>query len=308
MKKLLIILSLLVLVCIDTVHAQQQGLLSQYLFNDMPLNPAYSGTKEYVSSAMLYRKQWSSFPGAPESALFNIHTPIKNKRIGLGLTALNDKIGVTTNNELSFTYAYHLPLSQAKLSLGLRGVISQVKTDFGSLVYFDQSDPVYTNQKESKILPNAGFGILFHSERVYAGVSLPYLLSYDPEQSLSVSSTSAFKQTRHYYFSSGVVVPVSSEIELKPAVLIKYVHGAEMQYDASLSALISRTLWLGASYRSADAIVLFTHVQVSKSLRVGYAYDIINSSLKNNLNNSHELMLGYDFGFKQLKIKNPRFF
>lgn len=290
------------------VIGQQIGLMSQYLFNDMPINPAYSGSKEFVSSALMYRKQWGNFPGAPESVLFNIHTPVKNKRIGLGLTAMNDKIGITTQNEISFTYAYHMPISKAKLSLGLRGVIDQVNSDYSSLVYFDQSDPVFSSADETKIIPNFGFGMLFHSEKMYAGISIPHILSYDPEQSISISSASAFKQTRHYYFSSGVVFPISSELQIKPAVLVKYVHGADMQTDASISGLISRTLWLGASYRSKDAIILFTNIQVSRMLRIGYAYDMIQSQMKSNIQNSHEIMIGYDFGFKQQKIKNPRYF
>jgi len=65
---------------------------------------------------------------------------------------------------------------------------------------------------------------------------------------------------------------------------------------------------VGASYRSNDAIVAILEYQVSKKLRVGYSYDFTTSELKNYSTGSHEIIIGYDFGFNVLKMKTPRYF
>ena len=38
-------------------HAQQELMVSQYMFNQMFLNPAYAGSHEYWESSLLYRNQ-----------------------------------------------------------------------------------------------------------------------------------------------------------------------------------------------------------------------------------------------------------
>ena len=41
--------------------AQQEIMLSQYMFNQMVVNPGYAGSKPYISADALYRKQWVDF-------------------------------------------------------------------------------------------------------------------------------------------------------------------------------------------------------------------------------------------------------
>jgi len=56
--------------------AQQEIMLSQYMFNQMVVNPGYAGSKNYISADALYRTQWVNFPGAPTTETFSIHSPI----------------------------------------------------------------------------------------------------------------------------------------------------------------------------------------------------------------------------------------
>jgi hypothetical protein len=65
---------------------------------------------------------------------------------------------------------------------------------------------------------------------------------------------------------------------------------------------------VGASYRSGDAIVGIFEYQVDRKLRIGYSYDYTLSELKSYSSGSHEIMLGYDFGYNVLKMKTPRYF
>lgn len=87
---------------------------------------------------------------------------------------------------------------------------------------------------------------------------------------------------------------------------MKYASNAPLQYDLNLNVLISDIIWVGASYRSSDAITAILEYQVNKKLRVGYSYDYTLSESYSS--GSHEIVIGYDFGFNVLKMKTPRYF
>ena len=68
--------------------------------------------------------------------------------------------------------------------------------------------------------------------------------------------------------------------------------------------------WIGGSYRinqSAAAFGAITDFQVSKQLRLGYAYEYPISEIRTYSNGTHEILLMYEL-FKSKRIKSPRFF
>jgi type IX secretion system PorP/SprF family membrane protein len=288
--------------------AQQESLLSQYMFNGLVLNPAYAGSKDYAAVTAMFRKQWTGFPGSPVTQSVSIHGPLKNRNIGLGLMISNDHIGVTNQTDVYGSYAYHIQMNNAKLALGLQFGVSYVKSKLSDLTVWDSNDPVFELNTQTNLLPNFGAGIYYYREKFYAGISVPHLMNYDPDRTLGIEVKDAFRQTRHYYFSSGIVIAVGSDLNIKPSVLVKYVDGAPIQYDLNINFLLNNILWVGASYRSKDAIVAMVEYQINKKFRFGYSYDVTLSRLRSYETGSHEIMLGYDFGYNILKIKNPRYF
>src|SRR5688500_5495398 len=101
--------------------AQQAPMYTQYMFNTLVINPAYTGSQESMSLTCLARRQWVGLEGVPATETFSIHTPIKNRRVALGLLLIHDKIGITNQSDVKATYAYRIPLWKGKLSLGLQG-------------------------------------------------------------------------------------------------------------------------------------------------------------------------------------------
>jgi type IX secretion system PorP/SprF family membrane protein len=101
---------------------------------------------------------------------------------------------------------------------------------------------------------------------------------------------------------------VNPDVVLKPSVLVKYVQNAPVEADFNLNVLLANVLWIGGSYRTQDAIVGLVELQVSKKLRIGYSYDFTTTEMKNYSQGSHEIMIGYDFGYDIMKMKTPRYF
>ncbi|MCZ2277104.1 MAG: type IX secretion system membrane protein PorP/SprF [Bacteroidia bacterium] len=288
--------------------SQQMPVLSQYMFNGLVLNPAYSGSKDFMSATLMVRKQWAGFEGAPVTQNASIHGPLKKKRIGLGLMISNDKIGITNQTDIYGSYAFHIPLQKGKLSLGLQGGFSYFKSVFSELTYWDANDPVYQQLSLTNLQPNFGTGAYYYQEKLYAGFSIPQLLSYDSIQPINFYKETIHHQARHFYLNAGYVFTINREFLIRPSFLVKYVLHAPVQYDINLNLLLSNIFWVGASYRSDDAIVAIFEYQVNRKLRIGYSYDYTLSRIRNLSSGSHEIMIGYDFGYNILRMKTPRYF
>lgn len=308
MKKIWFLL-LLLLVCRTTVYSQQGPLMSHYMFNGLLLNPAYAGSKEFVSTTMLYRKQWAGIEGAPVTYNGSVHGLLKKKKLGLGALIQQDKIGVTKQTDFYGMLAYHLPVGLGKVSIGLQAGLSNFSSEVVNLTYWDPGDKVFAYNTFSNLLPNAGLGAYYYRDLFYAGVSAPFLISYDPNESSSFeTSVPVHRMTRRYYVTAGGVIETEKELKFKPSMLIRYESGAPLQYDINLNMLINDIFWIGASYRSDESIIALFEYQISRKLRVGYSYDYTLGELGNYSSGSHELMIGYDFGFPVTKMKSPRYF
>jgi type IX secretion system PorP/SprF family membrane protein len=159
------------------LYAQQHPMFSHYMFNGLFINPAYAGSKDFVSTTLIARKQWTGFEGAPSTQIASIHAPLNNRKMGLGAAISNDQIGITHQTDFYMSYAWHLPLENGKLSLGLNGGFSYFKSQLSDLSVWDPDDPIYQSNSLSNILPNFGAGAYYYSQHFYAGLSVPQLMS-----------------------------------------------------------------------------------------------------------------------------------
>src|ERR1041385_2330583 len=84
--------------------AQYDAMFTQYMFNEMFINPAYAGSKDAMAVNMLHRQQWLNFPGRPVTTTFSLHGPLMGNKMGLGLSVLSEKIGVLNRNLIYGSY------------------------------------------------------------------------------------------------------------------------------------------------------------------------------------------------------------
>ena len=291
------------------VKAQYEPHFTQYMFNEMFINPAYAGARECISATGLYRKQWVGIDGAPVTETVSIHSPFFDNKMGIGLAVVNEKIGVTKNTGFNASYAYRMPLSKGKLSLGLQiGAVNHYE-ELSKLTTVQSGDAQFANNTPKLLLPNAGFGAFYYTQKFYAGLSIPRLIlnTVDAASIKKVTNKASVKDW-HYYITAGYIAKVSDNVKLKPTIMIKEVVGSPMQFDASLNALFVDVFWVGAAYRTGDAVSAIAGIQITKQFRLGYAYDYTLSKLKKYNTGTHEITLGFDFSFDKSKIANPRFF
>ena len=115
--------ALIALVSLFTLSgfAQQDPIFSQYMFNPFVVNPAYAGSRDAVSTVLLYRTQWVGMNGAPTTGSLSMHAPVKATKMAWGVNVMSDQIGPTTTTFVQGTYAYRLRLLGGKLSMAVRG-------------------------------------------------------------------------------------------------------------------------------------------------------------------------------------------
>jgi type IX secretion system PorP/SprF family membrane protein len=291
--------------------AQQDPMVSQYMFSGHFINPAYAGSHPYANITLLGRKQWVGFRGSPFTSFLSFDKPFLQKHIGIGALVSRDQVGVSNRTQVSATFAYHLHINaNARLAAGLSAGAQFYSAELSKLTVWDE-DEVFNSNINGKALPVAGVGLYFYTQRLYAGLSIPNIISYKPGTFLNNFFAEDLPRfERHYYATAGYAIPAGKNIDVKPSILVKYVSGAPAQADYSLHVLFNKVLWVGATYRTKDAVVGMVEYRVTKNLRVGYAYDMSVTRLQQYNSGSHEIMLAWDFAkdSDDVYFKSPRFF
>lgn len=288
--------------------AQQDAIVSQYLFNGLFLNPAYGGTHPYLTTSVLYRSQWVSFSGAPKTGVFVLDGPVAKEKMGLGCIIAHDKIGVTEQTDFSATYAYKINAGSGKLSFGLKGGVSNYNAKLTTLTYWDENDETFANNISSRLIPKFGFGMYYYTKKYFVGFSIPTLLAYDKDYDFSIDVEKSSYLRRHYFLNGGYVFTLNDLVKFKPTLLLKYVPTAPLQADIGANLIYNGMIWFGVTYRSQNTLVVMAEYQTNNRIRIGYAFDYTTSIIRNYSNGTHEIMIAYDFGEEKLKTRTPRFF
>ena len=285
-------------------YSQQDSQYTQYMYNTANVKPAYAGSRETLTAFLLHRNQWVGLEGAPVTNNFTVNTPIGDSNFGAGISFTNDKIGPTSENEISADLAYFIQISENyKLSLGLKGTANLFNLDVNKLTIYDPTDPQFQNV-DTEFSPNVGAGLYLFSENTYVGLSVPNFFESYRYNDNNVKIT---KEKMHFYFIAGHVFELSPSLKFKPALLTKMVEGAPLQADVTANFLLFDKLTLGAAYRWDAAVSALAGFQISDSWFIGYGYDLETTKLARYNSGSHEIFLRYEL-FNRTRVTAPRFF
>jgi len=306
MKKFKIIGAFLALVSIST-NAQQDPQYTQYMYNTVNINPAYAGSRGSLSMFGLHRTQWAGLEGAPKTNAFSLNTPLGESKLGLGVSFINDGLGVMDENTVSVDLSYTIDLNSqgSKLSFGVKGSGNMLSVAYSKLLTYDPNDPKFDTDINSQFTPNLGAGIYWHNNKTYFGLSVPNFLEtnrYDD----NIQST--MRTQMSYYFIGGHVIEINPMLKFKPAFLVKATNGAPLQADITGNFLISDKLTIGAAYRWDAAFSALLGYQATDGLFIGYSYDAETTKLANYNSGSHEIFMRFELFKKYRRMNTARFF
>ena len=307
MKKATKIAFIFVSILSSYSFAQQQAQFTQFNDNMLYFNPAYAGTRGMMNITGVHRQQWVGFSGAPVSQTISVNTPLKkHENVGVGLSILNDKAGPLNQSWLnaSFSYTLNFKRTKSKLTFGLNGGADLINANLSLLFVHDKEDENFSQNYQNKLSPNFGMGVYFHSKQFYAGISSPKIIEYNERKDQS----SVFKNQRHFYAMIGGYLSINRMLKFRPSLLIKVTQGAPIALDCNAAFVVYDAFWFGANYRIGDSGGLYAQYQISNQFKLGYGFDISTTKLIQHNFGTHEVVLSYDFKFKNKRIISPRFF
>jgi type IX secretion system PorP/SprF family membrane protein len=288
MRKLLLI-SCLSVAALGS-NAQQRPMQSLYMFDPLLVNPAYAGNHVQLSATSIFRNQWVNLDGAPKTLTATVHSGFFKSKMGLGIIATNDKIGIHNDNSLYGVYSYKIKVHRdGVLSFGVQAGFNNLKSDYTRLNLKAVNDPNLAGV-HNRFNPNVGAGIYYRAKDVWAGFSVPQLME---AMGFNGETPALAAQQRYYYLTGGLNKKVSEHFRVLSSVMLRMQENAPMSFDINAMGVIYEVVGLGASYRLTEGIVAMFELQINENFHVGYGYDYTTSELNNFSNGSHEIMVNY---------------
>jgi hypothetical protein len=271
---------------------QQRPLQSLYLFDQLLLNPAYSGMQNQLSATAIYRNQWVNMEGAPKTFSATVHSAFRKNTMGVGLIAANDQIGIHTDASVFGTYAYRIKLNRKyTLSMGLQGGFNNIRSDFNKLSIKNQNDTQLQGVIQN-FNPNVGAGLILRHDRYYLGFSVPYLINSRVLEGVSADLTT---RHRYYYLMGSMAVDLSEQVRFLPGVQMRFQEKAPYGIDLNGLLIFKRLVGLGAAYRLSQGLTGMFQLTLNENFRLAYAYDFTSATLRTSVSGSHEMMINYRF-------------
>ncbi|NER16364.1 PorP/SprF family type IX secretion system membrane protein [Spongiivirga citrea] len=291
--------------------AQQDAQFTQYMYNTVTINPAFAGSRGLFNGTIFHRSQWVGLEGAPVTQSVSFNTPLgESNRVGLGISALNDEIGPSTEQVFFIDFSYNIDISDnTKLAFGLKAGGNLLTVDFSKLGIRDPQDPGFGANIDNRFAPNFGVGVYIYGDNGYVGLSAPTILEtehFDTDENPSSNSLAVERAT--IYFMGGYVFELSDSFKFKPAILTKYTAEAPIQVDLSTNFLYNEKLTFGLGYRPGGTASGLAGFQVSKGILIGYAYDFQLNGLQDATSGSHEVFLRFEVFKKEKAAVSPVFF
>lgn len=303
MKKIYIS-ALFILTLVGVLRAQQDPLYNLYSFNQFMINPAYAGIYNNFNANLITRKQWAGIDGTPLTNMLSLTSSVGDQ-FGAGLLIVNDRLGINNNLEGQVAFSYKIVSNKSTLAFGVQGGFINYRYDYNelNLAFVDDEGLDMNNDQFSK--PNFGAGVFYMTDKYYVGLSVPRILNVEVED--GVTNSTRYKP--HYYLSGGFVIKSNSVsgFLLKPSFLVRYTE-SQTAADISLNALFANTIWAGVTLRNLDGIGINAQLQVNRSFRFGYSFELPTNELVQSNFGTHELSLLLELNLFDSQYDIERYF
>ena len=287
--------------------AQSDASFTQYWAMPTLLNPAATGDTDFIRVRAGARLQWVGIENAPMTFTAMADMPFKvlNKRIGAGITAQQESIGLFSNLLINAQGSYKLKLFKGLMSIGVQAGYynSRFKGTEAYIPdnddYHQGNDPSIPNQDLSGNAFDVSAGVWYTHKLFYAGISGMHLTS--PKVKMTKEGNESQEATQYeielpraiYFTAGGNIVINNTLFTLQPSLLIGSDF-SDFSADITMRATYNNFINFGLGYRWNSAISVMIGAEY-KNFFLGYAYDYLTSAIARASSGSHELVAGYRF-------------
>ncbi len=307
MKRVLLVSSLFTVFLGNVATAQQDKLITHFMYDKMSLNPGETGIDEGICATTMYRNQWDKVNGAPNSAVLNVAANLQRYiPVNVGFSFFHDAIGFNRQNNLLLNVSY-------PLELGAAGTLG-IGVGVGMINFGMNPDWVPPTTAIDPTLPvgysatnlDLNFGLYFKgASDYYVGVSSTHL-----SQSIVGDATlpGAYNTARHYYLMGGKTFKDIGPGDIETNVLVR-TDLVKLSADINARYIWNQKAYGGLTYRVSDAVAVMLGYRPINNLTIGYSYDISLNRLSSVSRGSHEIMVKYCYYLPPVPIqksKHPR--
>ena len=286
-----LLFGLLIISGAQAMFAQQDILMTNFMFDKLRINPAITGVEDGISSAMIYRNQWDKVAGAPNTAIFNCEMNLnKNAVGGAGVSFYHDAIGPIRQNRLLFNYSYPFQIGEVGiLPAGLGLGLLNFGLDPNWIPPTSSVDPSLPSASSGNNI-DANLGLYYKSFKGYfVGLSSAHL----NKPSINASN---FTFERHYFLNAGHrlqnILGPKRDLEVQLLVmsdLIKHVGDFNVRYTHA------NIFYAGLTARTTNTYCILAGFYPLKSITLGYSFDLNANSILSASNGTHEIVIRYRY-------------
>lgn len=298
-RRILVILSVLLLAA-SKAGAQYDVSFSHYWDLEPYFNPGAVGKQQKLNIAAAYAMSFAGFENNPRSMYVGADMPLyflKNYH-GVGLSLLNDQIGLFTHQRLAVQYAYKHRLFGGMISAGVQlGLLSE-GFDGSKVDVEDSGDPALATSDVNGSAFDIGFGLYYSRGPWYVGVSAQHITS----PLVTLGETSELQIDPTFYLTGGYNIKLRNPfLTIHPSVLVR-TDGVEWRGDVSGRLVYTnnkKVLYGGVSYSPTNSVTVLVGGSFH-GVHIGYSYEVYTSGISIG-NGSHELIIGYQVDVNMFK-------
>lgn len=280
------------MLAVSRAGAQYDVSFSHYWDLEPYFNPGSIGKQQKLNVAAVYALSFAGFENNPRSMYVGADMPLyflKNHH-GVGVSMLNDQIGLFTHQRLAVQYAYKHRLFGGMLSAGVQlGFLSE-GFDGSKLDVEDSGDPALSGSDVNGSAFDVGFGLYYTRGPWYLGLSAQHVTS----PLVELGETNELQIDPTYYLTGGYNIKLRNPfLIIHPSVLVR-TDGVAWRGDVSGRLVYSndkKVLYGGLSYSPTNSVTVLVGGRFH-GIHIGYSYEVYTSGISIG-NGSHELKLGY---------------
>lgn len=292
MRGRLIAIFAVLALAVSKAGAQYDVSFSHYWDLEPYFNAGSVGKQQKLNVAAVYALDFAGFENNPRSMYVGADIPLYFLKSyhGVGISLLNDQIGLFTHQRLALQYAYKHRLLGGMLSAGVQiGMLSE-GFDGSGLDVEDSSDPALPASDVNGSAFDIGLGLYYTRGPWYVGLSVQHLNA----PLVDLGETNELKIDATYYLTGGYNIKLRNPfLTIYPSVLVR-TDGVAWRGDVSGRLVYTndrKMLYGGLSYSPTNSVTVLVGGSFH-GIHVGYSYEAYTSGISLG-NGSHELIIGY---------------
>lgn len=170
----------------------------------------------------------------------------------VGLSIMNDKIGLFTHQRLSGQYAFRFKFLGGRLAAGVQLGMIMETFDGSKVDVEDPNDPALPKSQVTGNSFDAGVGLYYTHKNWYAGLSAQHLTG----PTIDLGETNELKVDPTYYFTAGYNIKLRNPfVTIPTSTLVRY-DGVSWRGDITARVEYKndkKKLYAGASYSPTNS-------------------------------------------------------